>query len=628
MKKILPSSYYFFDPSSNRIDFTNFPSFEFNKLMAIINVTQGRLIYTTAGHDSGLDGNYSAPNLYFSYNVSGMSFSDDLQVIYQVNSDSISASDGSEILSSVDVLTGKNGLDFNLLNSSFGGELGNPIPAPYTNNALSVGFNNGGTLKAPAMNYYDQLKVEIASSATIPTTVGGTVSTDLASFNGGNTLSSTQPLPATPTNPSTGSYTSFGVGASDANTQRTASNIYFNGTTISTQAGATDAGTQRVVANINTFTDINFSSSGLSTVGTNLISGTSAATDVSGYRSFTCSITSTATGGTYIFEQSNDNTNFVALPVVNASLISGTAINGAVTASATTIVYSAPIMTRYIRCRIATALTGGTASATTKIAPFPFVPTVQGVGQATAANLIVRAEQPTAANFNCTALVAGATLSSATVTDITSAAITTTQTSGNITTLNTQAASWLVTVSALSGTNTSMDVVIQETMDAANYYTIYAFERITTTGQYFSPCIKLSGSGYRIIRTISGTTPSITNGVVRISRAGQAETVRRFIDRTIDPNTLNSTTASYLCEGVEDFNLIVRCTAQTTPATIALEFSMDNTNWFTTASTLSTVTGISQAKTSNEQWKFVRAKVTASGSGITLDNLVIGGHSA
>jgi hypothetical protein len=105
--------------------------------------------------------------------------------------------------------------------------------------------------------------------------------------------------------------------------------------------------------------------------------------------------------------------------------------------------------------------------------------------------------------------------------------------------------------------------------------------------------------------------------------------MRRFIDRTsLNPNTISTNTGSFFCDGVEDFNLIVRCTAQTTASTIALEFSQDNTNWFTTAATVVTLVGTVQAKITNEQWKFVRATVTVAGSGITLGEVVIGGHSA
>ncbi len=78
-------------------------------------------------------------------------------------------------------------------------------------------------------------------------------------------------------------------------------------------------------------------------------------------------------------------------------------------------------------------------------------------------------------------------------------------------------------------------------------------------------------------------------------------------------------------EGCQDFNINVRCTAQTTAATIALQFSHNSTNWFTTATTLTTAVDTVQAKATNEQWKFARLIVTAAGTGITLGEAMITG---
>jgi len=55
---------------------------------------------------------------------------------------------------------------------------------------------------------------------------------------------------------------------------------------------------------------------------------------------------------------------------------------------------------------------------------------------------------------------------------------------------------------------------------------------------------------------------------------------------------------------------------------------MDGTNWFTSTATVTTVVGVAQAKIDNMQFKFVRANVTAAGTGITLGEVTIGGHSA
>ena len=376
-------------------------------------------------------------------------------------------------------------------------------------------------------------------------------------------------------------------------------------------------------------------------LGNNLILASvgSGSYDAAGYKSGSCQVVTAATTGNFTFEGSNDNINFQVIPVFRNDSASPNAILTAITATASQFIYIFPIKFRYIRLRISSAL-NNSCQVFTRFSQDAWTPTVTNVVNATAANLnanisgtatvsgTVTVTQATPANLNVTAAVTGATLSSSQTTDIASAAITTTQTSANISQLNLQACSFGVYVTAITGTSPTMDVSIEETLDGTNYYTIYQFERITATGQFYSPTIKLSGSGLRYVRTVGGTTPSITNSVIRVSRQGQAETMRRFINRTIVPNTLNSTTGSFFCDGVEDFNLVVRCTAQTTAATIALEFSTDNTNWFTSACTVTTVNGIAQNKIDNMQFKFVRATVTAAGTGITLDNVYIGGHSA
>lgn len=366
----------------------------------------------------------------------------------------------------------------------------------------------------------------------------------------------------------------------------------------------------------------------------NAVVGTGS-TDASGYKTGAVQIVTAATSGNFTFEHSNDNVNFQVMAVFRADSASPNPIVTAITPVSSSFIYHFPIKARYIRLRISSAL-NNSCQAFLRLSQEAWSPIVPTTVQSTAANLNVTSTisgsvtvvQPTPTSLNVTAAVTGATLASAQTTDIGSAAITTTQTSANITMANIQACSFAVYVTAITGAGAAMDVQVQETMNGTDYYTIYTFERITATGQYYSPTIKLSGSGLRYIRTISGTTPSVTNSLNRIGRQGQAETVRRFINRTIDANTLNSNTGSFFCDGVEDFNLAVRCTAQTTAATIALEFSLDGTNWFTSSATLTTAVGVAHARIDNQQWKFVRAIVTAAGTGITLGDVTIGGHSA
>lgn len=140
---------------------------------------------------------------------------------------------------------------------------------------------------------------------------------------------------------------------------------------------------------------------------------------------------------------------------------------------------------------------------------------------------------------------------------------------------------------------------------------------------YRSPPITLRGNRIRYVQTLGGTTPSFTRSVSRLQSSAPGLNLRNFIDRTIVPNTLNSVTPTYNIEGCDQINITAKCSAQTTPATLTLEFSDDSTNWFTSAVTITTAVGIVQAKSTNEQWKFARLRASTAGTGITLSEVTI-----
>jgi hypothetical protein len=117
------------------------------------------------------------------------------------------------------------------------------------------------------------------------------------------------------------------------------------------------------------------------------VSGTGA-TDVSAFRSFAVQVASTGTAGTFIFEGSNDNVNFQAIPVYNQALIVTVPIVTAITATASQIIYVGACSFRYLRLRIATTITGGSIQAFTTLCQVPFSATSQQVSNGTAANLL------------------------------------------------------------------------------------------------------------------------------------------------------------------------------------------------------------------------------------------------
>jgi len=125
----------------------------------------------------------------------------------------------------------------------------------------------------------------------------------------------------------------------------------------------------------------------------NILTATSgtAATDVQQYRSFAIQVVSTGTGGTFIFEGSNDNSNFQTVPVFNQALATATPITAAITPTASQIIYVGSCSFRYIRLRIATTITGGSIQAFSTFTQTPYGNPVMSVAQPTAANLAVTA---------------------------------------------------------------------------------------------------------------------------------------------------------------------------------------------------------------------------------------------
>ena len=343
----------------------------------------------------------------------------------------------------------------------------------------------------------------------------------------------------------------------------------------------------------------------------NSVAGTGAI-DCLYYRTAYVQVISTATTGNITFEISNDNVNFQNINGVRQDRNDGFVTSGAITLSSSNFIYAIPLTGRYLRCRISSAPGAGTLQAFTRLSQSPHTMVALPVTQLDPGNLAV---QVTSASVR--------PVSPATTNDITSGTLTGTATTAGITPIST-VLHLQYSVSAVSGSGT-LDVVVEESLDGGTTWNaIYSFPRITATGVFWSPLLKLRGRSYRYVQTLAGFT-NVTRAAVRIMRSEPSGIVASVIDRTIVPNTLNSTSGTVYIQNLKDLNLVVRCTAQTTAATVAIQFSDDNVNWFTSGATLTTVNGTAQAKTTNDQWQYGRAIVTAAGSGITLGELTLKG---
>jgi hypothetical protein len=217
------------------------------------------------------------------------------------------------------------------------------------------------------------------------------------------------------------------------------------------------------------------------------------------------------------------------------------------------------------------------------------------------------------------------------VADVASAAITTTATVAAVTPGFGISYQVNIPVTAVTGTTPTMDVRIEESDDAGtNWFTVYDFPRITATGIYRSPFLPVTGNRVRYVQTIGGTTPSFTRAINRLQSNAPFTNSRQLIDRSVAPNTLNSTTPVLLTRDCGNATqLVVNMGAITTTApAFQLEGSDDfGTTWYAIGTPLTGVASSTvQATVNSINAGAVRARVSTGGSGATLGWVAIKAH--
>lgn len=256
------------------------------------------------------------------------------------------------------------------------------------------------------------------------------------------------------------------------------------------------------------------------------------ATDASNLRAAVVQVVSTGTGGTFIFEQSNDNVNFRPLPVFNSELTTAVPIVTAVTATASQIIYTFPIRGRFVRLRIVSLITGGSIQAFSRLSSDPWTPTAALVASPTAANLQVTASGTMTANQGTanaapwlanplTSQITAEASSAKTVTGNTASAITNPSATGVMLFLN---------ASVVTGTTPSLTVRVQvQDPVSAAWVDLPGASFAAITAVTAAPLLLAIDLGlvavanaavnmalprtWRLAWVISGTTPSFTFSV-------------------------------------------------------------------------------------------------------------------
>jgi len=219
-----------------------------------------------------------------------------------------------------------------------------------------------------------------------------------------------------------------------------------------------------------------------------------------------------------------------------------------------------------------------------------------------------------------------------TVADVASAAITTTATTSAITPGFGISYQVNIPVTAVAGTNPTLDVSIEESDDAGtNWYKVYDFPRITATGIYRSPVLPLVGNRVRYVQTVGGTSgQSFTRAINRLQSSYPAVPVRQLIDRAINVNSGNPSTSSLVTADCGNrVQLVVSMGAITTTApAFQIQGSDDNgASWYSIGAPLTAVASSTvQLTVVDINSALARVTVSTTGSGATLNSLTLKAH--
>lgn len=214
------------------------------------------------------------------------------------------------------------------------------------------------------------------------------------------------------------------------------------------------------------------------------------------------------------------------------------------------------------------------------------------------------------------------------VADVASAALTATTSTAALTPTYGPAQIVSVFVTAASGTNRALDLVVQESDNTGtNWYDVYHFPRIDSVGEYRSAPIVMRGNRLRYVQNVSGTSPSFTRSISRLQTNISSPLQMQFMDRALAVNTLNSVTPSWLIDGSADLNLAVVMGAVTTTApTLCLEVSPDGAAWFQVGADVDTAANTNALLQASDIFgRFARVRVKTAGVGATLGYLMVKG---
>lgn len=201
-------------------------------------------------------------------------------------------------------------------------------------------------------------------------------------------------------------------------------------------------------------------------------------------------------------------------------------------------------------------------------------------------------------------------------TDVASSARTTSSNSGSLDALGYGMINATLDVTAVSGTNPTLDVFVEASDDGTNWSHFIQFARVTATGNQRYQGARLAGRYYRFRWVIAGTTPSFTFSITTTLKSYLA---RRITNKTqygwdvSNTAAVGSTSEVFTAADSPNISIItIRATDGGSSAQFQVDASNDNSNWVSISGNVSQGSS-SQIATifSGQAFRFYRLRLTA-----------------
>lgn len=189
-------------------------------------------------------------------------------------------------------------------------------------------------------------------------------------------------------------------------------------------------------------------------------------------------------------------------------------------------------------------------------------------------------------------------------------------------------AKFFVDISTFSGAGRIKVILQQQVYYGTFWRDVYAFEGMTSMNLYASPILPLLSTSYRLVVIVpTGVTCNLSIYYNKANHAdSQLTSQKTYLTGDINLNSSGSLGDGLYTEDCNNFFLSANVVSQSSAATLAMEFSMNNIDWFTAPGTVATVAGVVVAlKVENQSWNFARVKVVTGGTSVVFKEVILRG---